>query len=194
MNEILHPGTYYLGDASLVVEDKIYNGIYGELYHYENGLFNINNANFAIHNVATQFDSDLQKDKFFDTKGRSYNIKSGMISLVSLELIENKKLCTANGHIFEFDHPVNFIYSHGTFYIKSNKKVIIINTIYDFENYDSDNDEHCLDEEGHKIEHFLDASDSESIYELSDDENYEDDEEEIQDNSLLERKKTFFNK
>jgi hypothetical protein len=192
MNETLCAGTYFLGDASFVLEDKIYNGIYGELYHYGNGLFNINNTDFVIHSIGTQFDSsdDIQ-EKFFDTKGRLYKIASGMISLVSMELIENEKkeLCKSCGHIFEFTEPINFIYSRGTFYIKSNKKAIIINTILDPENYDSENDEHCLDEDGQKIEHFLDASDSESIYGLSDDE-----EEDIQDNTLLERKKSFFKK
>ena len=64
MNETLQPGTYFLGDASIVLEDKIYNGIYGELYHYENGLFNINNTDFATHSIGTQFDgSNEQQEK-----------------------------------------------------------------------------------------------------------------------------------
>ena len=195
MNETLQPGTYFLGDASIVLEYKIYNGIYGELYHYENGLFNINNTDFATHSIGTQFDgSNEQQEKLFDTKGRLYNIKSGMISLVNMELIEKKELCKGCGHIFEFNEPINFIYSRGTFYFKSNKKAIIINTIFDPENYDSENDEQILDEDGQKIEHFLEASDSESIYGLSDEDDSDDEKEDIQDNTLLERKKSFFKK
>jgi len=211
MNEILRPGKYFFGDGARVLSNELYNGIYGGVHGYENGYFEINGNDFAIHSVGTQFSLDKPQEEFFDTKGRKYNIKSGMISLTNMELISNPQLCKGCGHIFQFNGPINFIYSGGTFIIKSAKKAIIIKTILDSENYDSENDEFCMDEDGNRIEHFLDASDSESIYEEdSDEENNSENlnlnnesaneeaseeaiEDDIQDNLLLKRK-SFFKK
>lgn len=115
MNEILMPGKYYLGDPCNVLPNKIYIGIWGELYNYRNGKFNINTYDFAVH--STHCGDGIIKD----TKNRKYIIESGVIGLINLNLIDNLNECI-NGYVFDFEKSVHFIYDAGIFYIKSDKK------------------------------------------------------------------------
>ena len=144
MNEFVKAGKYYLGDPCNVLHEKIFIGIYGNEYNYENGKFKINDTDFAVHNTHNG------DGVFKDTKRRSYTIHSGLIALVDLNLIDDKELSKKNGHIFEFKKRVNFIYDAGLFYIKSGKQYILINTINE-EEYNSDMEEHCHNEDGDYI-------------------------------------------
>jgi hypothetical protein len=144
MNEILKPGKYYLGDPSFVLPDKIYHGIWGNLYNYENGNHNINGSNLVVHNIHG-------KDGIHrDTKNRLYIIYSGMIGLTSAELIEDINLCNGKGYLFDFKQKINFIYDAGIFYIKSGKKYIKIDT-RNLDDYDSEYEEHCKNDDGENI-------------------------------------------
>jgi hypothetical protein len=144
MNETLSPGKYYLGDPTLVLHDKIIIGIWGSLYNYANDKYNINGVECVMH---TTHKGD---DNYVDTKNRKYIVTSGVLSLINVDLIEDINLCKNNGHIFEFKQQINFIYDAGLFYIKSGKKMIKIDT-RNMEEYDSDYEEHCEDEEGEHI-------------------------------------------
>lgn len=162
MNEVLSAGKYYLGDPSDVLHNKYYHGIWGDVYNYRNGMYNINACNFVVHN--THYGDGI----FQDTKSRTYNISSGVLALIQIELIEDIKLCKGKGHIFNFINKINFIYDAGIFYIKSGKKVITIDTKIADE-YNSDYEEHCENEDGEPIGKTLcNDSDNDSI----DDENH----------------------
>jgi hypothetical protein len=123
MNEILLPGKYFLGDPTLVLHDKIIIGIWGSLYNYANGKFNIYGVDCALH---TTHKGD---DTYTDSKNRKYLILSGVLSLINIELIEDINLCKNKGHIFNFTENINFIYDAGMFYIKSGKKIIRIDQL-----------------------------------------------------------------
>jgi hypothetical protein len=171
MNETLPFGKYFIGDPSSVLHTKIYIGIWGNVYNYENGKFNIFGHDIIFHSTHSG------DGTFKDTRDRQYSIESGVISLINMELIEdigkcknghvfNSKSCKnghvfnskscKNGHVFNFTSDVNFIYDAGMIYIKSGKKYITINTRKeDGSDYDSECDElqneHCLNEDGEPI-------------------------------------------
>lgn len=169
----INPGKYYLGDPSYVLHSKIYNGIWGNLYNFENGLFNIHNTHFVVHNTH------YGDGTFTDTKKRTYKTITGVISLVNTELIENISNCKY-GHIFNFTKTIEFIYDAGIFHIKSGKKFIQINT-RNMEEYHSDFEEHCNYD-------YSNASDNDSI---EDENDFEEDEYEKID-ELEQNKKTIF--
>ena len=190
MNEILNAGKYYLGDPCYVLHDKLYHGIWGDLYNYNNGKHNINLYNLTVHSTHRG------DGKFFDTKNRSYIVDSGTIALIPIELIEDINLCKSKGHIFTFINKINFIYDAGIFFIKSGKKIITIDT-RNIDEYESDLEEHCENEDGEPIGKTLcNDSDNDSIYDenslLFDSENDEEDEELIA--KPIETKKLFFKK
>jgi len=143
MNETLSPGKYYLGDPTFVLHDKITVGIWGELYNYSNGKFYIYGEECVFHSTHKG------DDTFTDAKKRKYTVVSGVLSLISIHLIEDIQLCKNNGHIFEFTKKVKFIYDAGIFYITSDKKRIMIDT-RNMEEYISDDEdryeEHCEDD------------------------------------------------
>lgn len=177
------PGKYYLGDPSEALPSKIYIGIWGNLYNFNNGKFNINSVDVAFHNTHNG------DNIFKDTKNRSYNIKTGVIGLIHVDLIEDIKSCKKHGHIFNFEKKVNFIYDAGMFYIKSGKKYIHIDT-RNLDDYNSDMEDHCENEEGEYISKTIcGASDDDSIKdENSDASDVSDDE--INDNEKV----SFFKK
>jgi hypothetical protein len=149
MNETLPFGKYFIGDPSSVLHTKIYIGIWGNVYNYENGKFNIFGHDIIFHSTHNG------DGTFKDTRDRQYLIESGVISLINMELIEDIGKCK-NGHVFNFTSDVNFIYDAGMIYIKSGKKYITINTRKeDGSDYDSECDElqneHCLNEDGEPI-------------------------------------------
>ena len=197
MNEILQKGKYYLGDPSNVLPSRIYNGIWGNLYNFENGKYNIYDTDFVVHN--THYGDNIYKD----TKNRSYTINSGVIALVDLRLIEDISKIKNNGHIFNFNSKVNFIYDAGLFYIKSDKKYICIDTRND-EEYNSDFEEHCENEDGNYIQKTIcNASDNDSINDEDnlffnsdedDDDDDDDDNEDKKSEKNISEKVSFFKK
>lgn len=163
MNEILIPGKYFLGDPSLVLPEKIYIGIFGNIYNYSNGKYNILGKEICLH--TTHYGDG----KFIDTRNRIYNIESGLIGLIPLELIENINLCKNNGHIFKFSKKVYFVYDAGLFIIKSDKKYIKINTQNIEEYNESDEEENIRNENGEPLGNtFCNMSDDDYIEDEND--------------------------
>jgi hypothetical protein len=189
MNETLMPGKYYLGDPSNVLPPKIFIGIWGDLYNFKNGKFNINTFDFAVHNTHNG------DGTYTDTKNRTYNIKTGMFGLININLIDDLNECKY-GHIFNFDNKINFIYDAGIFYIKSGKKYINIDT-RNLEEYDSEFEEHCHNEDDEYIcKTILRDSDNDSIIEEITDTYLSSDDDENKDNKedINNKKITFFKK
>jgi hypothetical protein len=182
MNETLESGKYYLGDPSHVLSEKIYIGILENIYQFKNGKLNINGIYIIIHNTHSG------DGIFIDTKNRKYSIQSGLIGLIPLELIENTSLCK-DGHVFNFENKVNFIYDAGIFYIKSGRKYINIDT-RNMDDYDSDYEEHFQNEDGEPISKTL-IGDEDNDMIMSDTEicNESDEEEDIKE--INEKQETF---
>jgi len=69
----------------------------------------------------------------------------------SIELLkENVDPKPHYGHTFEFTEDINFIYDAGLVYIKSGNKYISIDT-RNMDEYDSENEEHCENDNGESI-------------------------------------------
>ena len=182
MNETLESGKYYLGDPSNVLSEKIYIGILENIYQFKNGKLNINGTHIIMHSTHSG------DGNFIDTKNRKYNIESGLIALIPIELIEDNDLCK-NGHVFNFENKVNFIYDAGIFYIKSGRKYINIDT-RNMTDYDSDYEEHFHNEDGEPISKTLIGDEDDDMI-MSDTEicNESDEEEDIK--NVNEKKETF---
>lgn len=178
MNEYAKPGKYYLGDPYIILPPKILLGIWGELYRYENGKFMINDTDYIVHN--THYGDGI----FTDTKNRTYDIKSGTIALININLIEDN--LKYDYPIFEFMNKINFIYDAGFFYIKSGKKYIQIDT-RNMDEYNSDFEEHCENENGEYISNtIIHESDNDEIFCNLDDS--DEDDKSDQENKLKEEK------
>jgi hypothetical protein len=192
MNEILVSGKYFLGDPSLVLPNKIYIGIFGNIYNYINGKYNILGKDFCVH--TTHYGDG----EYYDTRNRKYNIESGMIGLIPIELIEDINLCKNKGHIFNFTKKVYFLYDGGLFIIKSDKKYIKINTQNQEEYDESDEDENIKNDNGESMRNTFcnmsddDFIDNEEIFESDDDD--KEDEEKIEEYNLEKSKFQFFKK
>jgi len=183
MNETLRPGKYFLGDPSLVLPSKIYIGIWGNIYDYTNGKYNIWDKDYCVHN--THYGDGTYKD----TLNRKYYVESGLLGLVPIELIEDINLCKNIGYIYEFKKPVYFLYDAGIFIVRSNKKFIKIDT-QNVEEYDESDDEHIFNDEGDPLSNtYCNASDddkfedeNENIFEEEDEK--EEDVKEIKENNI----------
>ena len=186
MNEILLKGKYFLGDTS-ILPTKILVGMWDNLYNFRNGKYDVNNYEFAAH---TTHSGD---GTFKDTKNRSYYISSGFIGLININLIENINECKNIGHIFNFIQDVHFIYDAGIFYIKSGKKYIQINTI-NLDYYDSDNEDHCFNDQGEYISKTIcESEDDDSIHDEND--NLFDSDDETKVNvEIINEKRLYFKK
>ena len=159
MNETAKPGKYYIGDPSFVLSEEIYHGIFGDVHKYEAGKYDLlNNKNdFVVH--KTHYGDGTYRD----TKNRKYVVESGLIALVPVDLIEEKDISIAKkkGVVLAFKDYIRFIYNGGLFTIKSAKNIIEINTINEDE-YDSESDDHLLDND--KKINFRDDDDNSSFY------------------------------
>ena len=179
MNETVAPGKYYLGDPTNVLPTKILIGIWENIYKCKNGKFEINGTHFVVHNTH------YGDGNFKDTKNRTYIVEGGMLGLVALNLIENINLCNKSGYIYDFKHPVNFIYDAGLFMIKSKKKYIQIDT-RNLDEYDSEIEDSLLNDDGeHVTKTMCNDSDNDSINDENDnyfDEDIDIDEDTEQDN------------
>ena len=174
MEETLTRGTYYLGDPSYVLSEKLYYDVLGEKYKFESGKHNLtndeNDENYTvIHNTHNG------DGIFKDTKQRKYKVESGLLGLVPRRLITEGKMEQAKkyGHFFNFPSNIQFYYDAGIFYVKSANYYIKINTINE-EEYESEHEEHYL-VDNEKVQIIKD-DDNSSIEDL-----YSSDEEELEE-------------
>lgn len=79
-------GKFYIGDVCYVLNDTIYDNIWGEKYNYANGMINAGVNSFLVH--GTQFGDGVYPDQF----GNTYPVDAGVIGVVPYELIDPSKL------------------------------------------------------------------------------------------------------
>ena len=184
MNETVKQGKYYLGDPVFALDEKTYHEIYGDIFQYEDGKFDLKNNDQCMIVHKTHYGDGI----FYDTKKRKYIIETGLIALIPISMIDESMIIKAKKHgvLFSFDNFVRFLYHGGLFTIRSNKKIIEIDT--------QNEDEYDSQEEGHlhedsKYRSFLRQDEDESSLDGSCD---DDSEEEI--NSPKHVKRSFFKK
>ena len=184
MNETVNPGKYYLGDPIFALDETTYHEIYGDIFNYENGKFDLknNDQNMIVH--KTHYGDGT----FFDTKKRKYIIETGLIALIPISMIDKSMLDASKKHgvLFSFDNFIRFLYHGGLFTIRSSKKIIEIDTRNE-EEYDSQEEGHLPEDS--KYRSLLRQDEDESSLDGSCD---DDSEEEI--NSSKHVKRSFFKK
>lgn len=139
MNETVRAGKYYLGDPVFALDETTYHELYGDRFQYENGKFDLkNNDQYMIVHKTHYGDGT-----FYDTKKRKYIVETGLIALIPISMIDDTMLIKAKkyGVVFSFNNFVRFLYHGGLFMIRSNKKIIEINTRNE-EEYDSQEEGH----------------------------------------------------
>jgi hypothetical protein len=139
MEHTLQKGKYYLGDPCFALNEDMHHDVWGTIYDYQSGKFDLTENNDFIIVHSTHYGDG----QYFDTKKRKYNIESGTIGLIPFHLIDNIELAKKNGRIFEFFDDISFIYDAGIFIIKSSIYIIEIDTI-NREFYDEENEDHYL--------------------------------------------------
>jgi hypothetical protein len=140
-NVKLPPGTYYIGDLCYPLGDSwIYKKAWDSIDYAVPSFFRSESGCIVVDRTANGDGSYSDIDK------RSYSVDAGVISIVSIELIQNhlaslsmphsftmKKL-TNGGHVFTFQEEVTINFSGGLFRVWSgNTKVRIDTDPSDFE-------------------------------------------------------------
>ena len=150
-NIILPPGTYYIGDLCYPLG---YSWIYKKAWDdtaYETPVFFRSNRGCIVLDRTAFGDGS-----YSDNGNRSYSVDAGVISIVSIELIEHHlnhlvslhnhtyrniaqphtmRRLTNGGHVFTFKEEVTINFGHGLFRVWSGDEKVVIDTdppeIYD---------------------------------------------------------------
>jgi hypothetical protein len=115
----LPAGTYFIGDMFNILDDSIYENIYG--YDYLNGLYEYSDDKIILVD-------EIFSDEFNIFKGSDdniFNVNTATISIVSYSLC-NGNPC--DGHVYTFNSPVNVTMNNGVFTFTSDNFNLVINT------------------------------------------------------------------
>jgi hypothetical protein len=134
-NVILPPGTYYIGDLCYPLQDSwIYKKAWDTIDYHVPAFFRSESGCIVVDRTA-HGDGSCS-----DNGNRSYYVDAGVLSIVSIELIENHLASltmphsftmgrlTDGGHVFTFKDEVTINFSQGLFRVQSGDKKIRINT------------------------------------------------------------------
>lgn len=120
-------GTYYIGDLCHVLDDDVYENIWGSKFNYKNGLFVTNKDDkeeyFGMHGTA-------DGDGVFYGDNKEFSVDAGHIGIASASL------CTKPGFeefYYTFNHPVTFEYDsdEDTYYITGTNFYVCISSNVD---------------------------------------------------------------
>jgi len=137
----LPAGTYYIGDICYVLDDVIYESVFGET-GYEEGLYMKDSEQFL---VGQTFCGD---GEFSGSDGCKYAVDAGVIGIVSEGLISSDPDSgkdTNGGKVYTFSSDVLVTMEKGVFTFESEGIYLRINTGYE-EEEDEDEDEDNEDE------------------------------------------------
>ena len=76
---------FFIGDICYVLDDKVYDGVWGNLHDYMDGIFEVPGTDTCFA-VAAAADGD---GEYYDEEGNNYPVDAGVIGVVPLELVEN---------------------------------------------------------------------------------------------------------
>lgn len=133
----LPAGTYYIGDICYVLDDKIYDEVFGST-GYEEGLYYKESQQFL---VGHTFDGD---GEFRGSDGCKYSVDAGVIGIVSQGLISKDP---DGGKVHTFSTDVFVTMEKGVFTFENEDIYLQINTGYDDEDDDEAEDEDDEDDE-----------------------------------------------
>jgi hypothetical protein len=121
---------FYIGDPCYILPDSIYRQFWGKQHKFVAGVFQ-NIPGYAIGGFAVA-GTDCGDGCFEDNLGHHYPVDSGTLSVVSLELADEKKLKEMlkgeDSLILHCPGSAEFDGTDGYFYIKVNDTVVVIST------------------------------------------------------------------
>jgi len=114
----LPPGNYYIGDICYVLNDSIYDGVFGS-YGYSSGWYTSEKGHFL---VSGTYAGD---GAYIGTDGFEYGVDAGIIGIVSESLIED---VTPSGRNYNFPNGVDVKMKNGVFTFKTKDFNLTIDT------------------------------------------------------------------
>lgn len=110
---------FYIGDICYVLNDDLYQDIWGNKYNFKDGIIDFGINQVLVHGTA------YGDGCYEDNKGNTYYVDAGVIGIVPEELIDWNRIERDYGDknkIYEFGNVVTaqeaeLIYDNGTFYI-----------------------------------------------------------------------------
>ena len=112
------PGNYYIGDICYVLDDVIYDTVFGGSA-YESGLYSSTNGQFLVSNTYAGDGTYTGSDGF------DYMVDAGIIGIVSSALISKD---TIGGKIYDFPKGVHVTMKDGIFIFQADMFDLEINT------------------------------------------------------------------
>ena len=116
----LPAGTYYIGDMFNMLDDSIYENIYG--YDYLNGLYELSDDKIIL--VDEIFNDEF--NIFTGSDDNIFNVNTATISIASYSLCNGN---SSDGHVYTFNSPVNVMMNNGVFTFTSDNFNLVINTV-----------------------------------------------------------------
>jgi len=117
----LPPGRYYIGDICYALKNDIYDDIWGDVYDYSDGKFEVDNSVFAV--AGTKYGDGGYKG----SNGFIYDVDAGVIGMVHEKLMKMDHY-EGGGTMHTFTENVSFSCYDGLFIIESNNFYLKINT------------------------------------------------------------------
>ena len=136
-------GKMYIGDLCYALSDDIYDGVWGNQGHYEDGKYETQNGEFAM--VGTAYGDGC----YLGSDGMEYPVDAGIIGICDASLV-NKDV-HGYGTIVDATGEANISYEDGTIAITYDNngatKFVNIETDEDWDEEDEDEEEESYDDE-----------------------------------------------
>ena len=134
---------FYIGDLCYAMKDEVYDRVWGDLYNYEDGAFEVP----AYHTYFIVSGTAYGDGYYSSMSGANYPVDAGIIGICPLEMCDEKKLATLDGYgqIFEGSGSYRVEVerdSEGAISITIDDEVYeIVYTGYEEDEYDDEDDE-----------------------------------------------------
>ena len=102
---------FYIGDICYVLDERVYQEIWGNVHGFTNGKFTDPQTNMSFAVADTRYGDG----EYSDNKGRLYGVDAGVIGLVPAELIRFDY--DFGGQIFDGAGEATFEAYNGVFFI-----------------------------------------------------------------------------
>jgi hypothetical protein len=120
------PGKYYIGDLCYVLDDPVYDTIFGGLGGYDSGLYQEKGTDRFFFVERTAYGDGL----YYDSEGRDYGVDAGIIGICPASLMAKND---GGGQMHEFTEPVLCKFKGGVFKFTSGFNEVSINTQGDYD-------------------------------------------------------------
>lgn len=139
---------FYVGDLCYAMKDEVYDRVWGDLYNYEDGAFEVP----AYHTYFIVSGTAYGDGYYSSLSGANYPVDAGIIGICPLEMCDEDKLKKLGGmgQIFKASGVYDAVVerdSEGTISIRVDGEVYdIIYTGYEEDEYDDEEDDEPVED------------------------------------------------